>query len=155
MLQTFLFVQILSWVSWSFSLSLWIHYFESKVHIYTTLVAKRYRQESPPAWTQEPYRPRRIKYSICFPKWGYPNSPPPAGGTPRPGLTGGYLRWGTPPGRGYPPTRSDSGAPEVRYPPPPQVWTDKQSETITSRLILRTRSVMKKCESLICYHIGR
>ena len=28
------------------------------------------KQESPPAWTQEVYRPRRIKYSICCPTLG-------------------------------------------------------------------------------------
>ena len=77
----------------------------------------------------------------------------------------GYLL--PPPHRGYPPARSDGvggtqgGSPQQGVPPqldlagvtppqldlagvpppPPQVWTDKQSETITSRLVLRTRSV--------------
>ena len=104
------------------------------------------KPESPPAWTQEAYRPQRIKYSICYPRWGT---------SPRPGLTGGgYPRWGTPsqvwwgwglpevgyplgrgtpsqvrqgvPKVGYPPARSDGGVPEVGYPlagvPPSQVW---------------------------------
>ena len=39
-------------------------------------------QESPPAWTQEAYRPQRIKYSICC---------------PIPGGWGGEVPWGTPP----------------------------------------------------------
>ena len=74
-----------------------------------------------------------------LPKVGHP----PAGGTPQPGPTGGYPRWGTPlagyppggPGRGTPPTWTWPGY-------PPQVWTYKQSETITSRLVLRKRSVI-------------
>ena len=74
-------------------------------------------KERPPAWTQVAYRLRRIKYSICYPRWGTP--PPPSRGTPGkvwlggrgylrwgtpwPGLTsGGYPRWGTP-SRGNPP----------------------------------------------------
>ena len=77
---------------------------------------------------------------------GHPRSYPPPGwldlaGYP-PSLArsdrgggGGYLRW-------YPPP---SWLDLARYPPspPPQVWTDKQSETITSHLVLRTRSVNK------------
>ena len=39
-------------------------------------------QESPPAWTQEAYRPRRIKY---YPRWGTPS---PVGVPPQPGLMG-------------------------------------------------------------------
>ena len=102
---------------------------------------------------------------------GYP--PPRQGipwlGYPHPGLTGGYppvrvppvqvwrgvpwpphrgtlplgyhpwldLAWVPPP----PPPGPGLGTP----PPPPQVWTDKQSETITSRLVLRTRSVTSRC----------
>ena len=46
------------------------------------------KQESPPAWTQEAYRLRHMKY---YPRWG----------TPWPGLRGrGYLRWGIPPAEG-------------------------------------------------------
>ena len=29
-----------------------------------------FQQESPPVWMQEAYRPRHIKYSICFLRWG-------------------------------------------------------------------------------------
>ena len=38
---------------------------------------------------------------------------------------------------------------------PPQVWTDKQSETITSRLVdlLRTRSVIKNSQVRISYDL--
>ena len=213
-------------------------------------------QESPPAWTQEAYRPRHIKYSICYPRWGTPpigvpparshsggtwggvppSGYPPSQGTPQPGLMGGmqggvppsgypwpglmgvakveYPPVEVPPGPGlmggtqggvpllrYPLAMSDGGTwggvppcqdtswpgpmggtwggvpHRGRYPPhqgtpnqvwwrdryqrwgtpcwgtpqlagpgkgPPlrQVWTDKQSETITSRLVLRTRSVI-------------
>ena len=84
------------------------------------------------------------------PKVGYPLARVPL----QPHLTGGYQRWGTP-WQGYPPSQVSWGLPEVGYPqqgylppgrgtPSPQVWTDKQSETITSRLVLRTRSVIKK-----------
>ena len=96
------------------------------------------QQESPPAWTQEAYRPRRIKYSICFPKWGTPSRSnwgrgiqggvPPGRGFPQPGLMGGtqgrvppparvppgqvrwgYLRQGTP-------GQAQQGVPEVGMP---------------------------------------
>ena len=60
------------------------------------------KQESPPAWTQEAYRPRRIKYSICYPRWGTS----PGRGTPPVRSDGGYLRWG-PPSRVPPPARSN------------------------------------------------
>ena len=66
------------------------------------------KQESPPAWTQEAYRPRRIKYSICYPRWGTPRW-----GNPQPGVMG-YLRWVPPIGwlpSGYP-----------LWGPPGQVW---------------------------------
>ena len=50
---------------------------------------------------QEAYRPRRIKYSICYPRWGTP--------------------W-----RGVPPGQTWWGVPEVGYPPaevpPGQIW---------------------------------
>ena len=72
------------------------------------------QQESPPAWTQEAYRPHRIKYSICYLRWGTPRQ-----GYPRPSLMGGggYPRWGTlpPPSRGTP-GQVWWGVPEVGYP---------------------------------------
>ena len=57
---------------------------------------------------QEEYRPRHIKYSICFPKWGTPSH---QGVLPtRSDGGGGYPRWDTPPpGREYPLARSDRG----------------------------------------------
>ena len=95
-------------------------------------------QESSPAWTQEAYRPRRIKYSICYPVLG--GVPPPVGVPPRPGLT----PWGTPqpgltrrvpevgfPHQGTPCWGTPSwgtphfGVPPSGYPlvvPPGQVW---------------------------------
>ena len=83
---------------------------------------KKFKQESPPVWMQEAYWLWHIKYYSV----GYP--------PPRPGLMGGYLRWGTPcqgtpqPGLtggtwgGVPPSRGIPqpglmGVPEVGYPP--------------------------------------
>ena len=92
---------------------------------------KNYIQESPPAWTQEAYRPLCSKYSLCCPNWvtpprpGYPPSQgtpparvptparvPPWGGTPRPGY---------PPSQGTPPARvpPGQGTPLARVPPWP------------------------------------
>ena len=96
-----------------------------------------------------------------LPEVGYP---PPDRSTPQPGLTGdtrggvppirvpplGRSNGGVPPARfdgGYPPARSDGGyltwlAGPGRSNPPPPAGVDWQSETITSRLVLRTRSVI-------------
>ena len=88
------------------------------------------KQESPPAWTQAAYRPRRIKY---YSRWGTPplsGYPPgqvwwggtpqsgytPHQGTPQPGPTEGVPEVGYPQ-MGYPPARSDGGVPKVGYPP--------------------------------------
>ena len=73
-------------------------------------------QESPPVWTQEAYRPRRIKYSICC-------SVPGVGGIPC---------------GGGPPWLDFAGVPS----PLGVDW--QQSENITSRLVPRTRSVIIK-----------
>ena len=62
----------------------------------------RYRQESPPAWTQEAYRPPCSKYTLCCSSWGYP--------LPRFG-------WGvvppspSRPEKEYPPVRTGQGYP--------------------------------------------
>ena len=54
------------------------------------------KKQDSPAWTQEAYRPRRIKYSICCPVLG-------GGGTPS--LPGGIPPWVPPiPTGGYPPS---------------------------------------------------
>ena len=75
------------------------------------------QQESHPAWTQEVYRPRRNKYSICCPVLG--------GG-------GGYPTGGVPhPCRGYPTSGTPcqtwpGGTPSPAGPgwvPPPPSWT--------------------------------
>ena len=125
---------------------------ESKVFAFLSSVSKcskfYLKQESPPAWTQEAYRPRRIKYSICYPvrggvppPVGVPPLPgpmwggvpevwyPPIGVPPWPGLMGGGTWGGVPPGLAGP----GRGTPIP--PPPAQVWTDKQSETITFPLV--------------------
>ena len=61
-------------------------------------------------------------------------------GYPRARSDGGYPRWCTPIGSPH------QGMPKLAGPgrgtPSLQVWTDQQSETITSRLVLRTLSVM-------------
>ena len=62
-------------------------------------------QESPPAWTQEAYRPPCSKYSLCCPNWV-----PPRQGTPQPG----YPLARVPPQPGYPPSQ---GTPPGRVPP--------------------------------------
>ena len=83
------------------------------------------KQESPPAWTQDGYRPRRIKYAICYLRWGTP----PSRGTPLPGVptpsqvSWGYLRWGTPQ-QGYPLARSDRGY--LRWGAPQKGYTPQQ-----------------------------
>ena len=72
------------------------------------------KQESPPAWTQEAYRPPCSEYSFCCPTWvppqqGTPPSWPGRGGTwpgypPArvPPLWPGYPLAGYPPGQGTP-----------------------------------------------------
>ena len=69
----------------------------------------------------------------------WPGGTPPGWGTPRDLTWLGRAFQVPPPGwtwLGYPPPGPG------RVPPPPlRVWIDKQSETITSRLVLRTRSV--------------
>ena len=78
------------------------------------------RQESPPAWTQEAYRPLCSKYSLCCPNWVSPPARvPPSQGTPQPG----YPPWpGYPPARvplqpGYPLPPLGPGYPPARIPP--------------------------------------
>ena len=77
----------------------------------------KYKQESPPAWTQEAYRPPCSEYSFCCPT----RVPPPPGGVWEPPLTwvpprGVVPDPGTPPGGtwlGYPP----QGGTWPGYPP--------------------------------------
>ena len=71
------------------------------------------QQESPPAWTQETYRPLRTKYTLCCSSWGYPLHHPDQG----PDLGGGtpHQQDGIPPT----PSRLHGGIPcqeEWRYP---------------------------------------
>ena len=70
------------------------------------------KQESPPAWTQEAYRPPCSKYSLCCPNW----VPPPARVSPQPG----YPLARVPPSR-VPPARvpPNQGTPPARVPPRP------------------------------------
>ena len=79
------------------------------------------KQESPPAWTQEAYRPPCSEYSFCCPTWvpppgGYPVRYPPGGGTRTPPVR--YPPWGG--------TRTPLGVPgqvppQGGYPDPPGV----------------------------------
>ena len=106
-----------------------------------------YKQESPPAWTQEAYRPLCSKYSLCCPNWVPPRggTRTPPGGVPGPpkGVPGQV-----PPGGGYPdPPRggTQSGTPPgggTRTPPPP-LWTDKHLWKQYLPVVLRTRAVIK------------
>ena len=76
-----------------------------------------WQQESPPAWTQEAYRPPCSKYSLCCPNWV---PPPRPGYPPQPGYPPGQ---GTPlPRPGYPPPAGPGREPPPRldlagYPP--------------------------------------
>ena len=91
-----------------------------------TFVVCTNKQESPPAWTQEAYRPPCSKYSLCCPNW----VPPPARVPPRAGYPlarvpplAGYLPWpGYPPGQGTPPTGCPPLAGPGRVPPPAAPW---------------------------------
>ena len=90
-------------------------------YVYVKRIQKK--QESPPAWTQEAYRPRRIKYYSVG--WGNPHRVPGGtrGGVPPPGQVwwrgGVYPRWGTP-HQGIPRPGLTGGVSEVGYPP---AWT--------------------------------
>ena len=113
-----------------------------------------YKQESPPAWTQEAYRPPRSKCSLCCSVGGvpHPDLARGGGGVPHPDLTWsnppppppgpGYHpertwdQWcGKEPGTGVPPWKghgtSDLGKNMGLGYPPSQMWTDKQTENIT------------------------
>ena len=63
------------------------------------------QQESPPAWTQEAYRPPRSKYTPCCFSWGYPPTSWPGTciwGVPPILLTGDGVPPPSWPGKGYP-----------------------------------------------------
>ena len=72
-------------------------------------IKNKVEQESPPAWTQEAYRPPCSKYSLCCPVLA---DPPPAGWPPR---------WLTPPPSGWPP-RWLTPLPLVADPPGSWTW---------------------------------
>ena len=110
-----------------------------------------FKQDSPPAWTQEAYRPPCSKYSLCCPNWVPPPRPgyPPSQGTPP----------GYPPGQGTPPSWTWQGTPPPRLPHdilgnvakhcgiwvPPPLWTDRLMDRHVSKhylpVVLRTRAV--------------
>ena len=76
---------------------------------------KSKQQKSPPAWTQETYRPLLIKYSICWPIGGGEVPHPLDRGYPLPG-------WENPvPGWGYP-TSGWGGTPSLAEVPTIGTW---------------------------------
>ena len=93
----------------------WICWKHLRVVVVINIISK---QESPPAWTQEAYRPPCSEYSFCCPTW----VPPPDRVPPHPDLARGGTWPGYPPSRvppwpGYPPGQ---GTPEgTRVPPRP------------------------------------
>ena len=122
------------------------------------------QQESPPAWTQEAYRPPCSEYSFCPGRGGgYLTGYPPRGG---PGAPPGGVTWpGTPPGGGVP----DRPPPYCLmafwemlqsimgygYPP---LWTDRlmdgqtRVKTLPS-LVLRTRAVITATLSFTAFYL--
>ena len=113
------------------------------------------KQESPPAWTQEAYRPPCSEYSFCCPtrvppRGGTQVRVPPWGGTQTP-RGRGYPGLGTPPGAwvpphldlGTPPPQGGLGTPpggsgyppgggtQTWVPPPGGVWVPPQGGTRT------------------------
>ena len=75
------------------------------------LIRPQHKQESPPAWTQEAYRPWHIKYYRR-------GVHPPFRVPPRPGLKGGVTQGGVPP-CWVPPRPSPTGATQGGEPPRP------------------------------------
>ena len=109
------------------------------------------KQERPPAWTQEAYRPLCSKYSLCCPNWVPPRGgtgPPqgtPQGGTrppwvppggwyqDPPGYPRGYRDPPVPP-RGYQnPPPGGTGTPPGGYWTPPPVDRQTPVKTVPSR----------------------
>ena len=122
------------------------------------------KQESPPAWTQEAYRPPCSKHSLCCPNWvTWPGLPP----TRVPPLPG-YPPPGYPPAR-VPPLRLDLAG----HPPPPvaapwhsgkcckALWdmgTPLGVDKLTKwnyylPVVLRTRAVIKWHQLCICFRL--
>ena len=107
------------------------------------------QQESPPAWTQGAYGPRRIKHSICYPRWGTPlpgqtggtrSGVPPSRVPTQPGLMGGGTQGGVPPRQGTPWLDLAGVSPRLDLAGVPPLGVDRL-KTLPS-LVLRTRSVM-------------
>ena len=87
-------------------------------------------QDSPPAWTQEAYRPPRSEYSFCCPNWGWGVPHPRSrswwggGGYPIPGQGGTPSLPGVP-HLGFPCPDLTGGVPQPGVPPPSwpgRVW---------------------------------
>ena len=111
-------------------------------------------QESPPAWTQEAYRPPCSEYSFCCPNWV---PPPPILTWPKEGgyPAGGYPTWVPPywPGGtlpGYPPVLTQlPGYPHQQGTPPPS-WPGRVPRCGLTKwnyylpVVLRTREVKSR-----------
>ena len=161
-------IQILLWIDFHWVNCFWLRFVISRLRRFILFILfktrrdnfdvcwkedKDYmRQESPPAWTQEAYRPPRSKYTLCCSCWGggVPwAGTPPSGGVPRAGapcwgvtlgrcpLLGGYPRQaplllGGTPGRHPLPGGTPGGCPLpgpwMGYPPPGpgiQTWKSR------------------------------
>ena len=104
---------------------------KKKLAMFLMLASKAFfkKQESPPAWMQEAYRPPCSKYYLCCPTWVPPSQGiPPARVPPQPGYPPGQGTPlpGYPPGQGTPPARvpparvpPSQGTPRPGYPPWP------------------------------------
>ena len=108
------------------------------------------KQESP-AWTQETYRPRRIKYYHLLPEVGYPLTRSDGGGYPRWDTPHLHLAGVPPPiwtWLGYPHQTWLGYPPHLVLawvPPPPRCrQTDRHVSKHNIPVVLRTRSVIKE-----------
>ena len=86
--------------------------FKAEITVFELPFNPLLEQESPPAWTQEAYRPPCSEYSFCC-----PTRVPPPGGVPDPGTPPGGGTWpGYPPG-GVPDPGTPRGGTWPGYPP--------------------------------------
>ena len=129
----------------------------SLIEIYGN-IQNQIKQESPPAWTQEAYRPPHSKYMLCWscggdtPCWGVPPVQTWERGIP-------HQLDGVPScpdlGRGYPRPDLGSGTPHQLdgvAPPPRYELTDKLK--ILPFPILRMRAVINRIGTKRVYSVG-
>ena len=109
----------------------------TSVPLFTEIKPRPYaKQESPPAWTQEAYRPPCSKYSLCCPNWV-----PPGQGTPPARVPPPPAR--VPPSQGTPPPHGILGNVAKHYgiwvPPPVDRQIDGWMDGHTSVKTLPSR----------------